>query len=311
MQISQSSGIAWEKSLAVKAALQPRVLSRHFTWDKLRGLSGLRQCSRLGLIDAGDAYRVSALDATYAVVLALMLGANYAGILSPALLFPFGSATAALGAIHRGAIGYGAVKVVAEHLNLTKLVAKFNAAIYTTNLVGSLISGLLFRYLGLNGCLLVAIATFLPMPIIYLRLFQKEEKSTYQHGTKAQVRLRYQSGTGVYRSRSKALGELAGRRDLECRFQYFSRHCRDLVSKGIPRPYRLRFNCSRRRHSRRDLFFRSDGEGCKVSVSQSDHALCAFARDPGVSSLRSVGFSVRHGLGVSSSLLGRCPREYR
>ena len=29
-----------------------------------------------------------ALDATYACVLALMLGANYAGILSPALLFP-------------------------------------------------------------------------------------------------------------------------------------------------------------------------------------------------------------------------------
>ena len=76
------------------------------------------------------------------------------------------------------------MKVVAEHLNLTKLVAKFNAAIYTTNLVGSLISGLLFRYLGLNGCLLVAIATFLPMPIIYLRLFQKEEKSTTSTGQK-------------------------------------------------------------------------------------------------------------------------------
>lgn len=115
------------------------------------------------------------LDAAYAAVLVLMLAANAAGVLSPALLFPFGAVTASLGALHRGAIGYGAVKVVAEHLNLTKLVAKFNAALFTTNLVGSLISGLLFRYLGLNGCLVIAIATFLPMPLIYLKLFTKEE----------------------------------------------------------------------------------------------------------------------------------------
>ena len=115
------------------------------------------------------------LDATYALVLCLMLATNEVGILTPALLFPFGAITASLGALHRGAIGYGAVKIVAEHLNLTKLVAKFNAAIFTTNLLGSLISGLLFRYFGLNGCLIIAIVTFLPMPIIYLKLFSKED----------------------------------------------------------------------------------------------------------------------------------------
>lgn len=122
------------------------------------------------------ARRVSSivLDITYAVVLSLMLGANEIGILSPALLFPFGAVTASLGALHRGAIGYGAVKVVSEHLRLTKLVAKFNAAIFMTNLMGSLISGLLYRELGLNGCLIVAIMTFLPMPFIYLKLFPKE-----------------------------------------------------------------------------------------------------------------------------------------
>ena len=115
------------------------------------------------------------LDATYAVVLTLMLVASALGVLSPALLFPFGAVTAARGALHRGAIGYGAVKVVSEHLNLTKLVAKFNAAIFMTNLIGSLVSGLLFKYLGLNGCLLVAIVTFIPMPFIYFKLFPKEQ----------------------------------------------------------------------------------------------------------------------------------------
>jgi MFS family permease len=128
-----------------------------------------------------------ALDGAYACVLLLMLGANHAGLLTTALLFPFGAATAALGALHRGAIGYGAVKVVAEHLNLTKLVARFNAAIYATNLVGSLTSGLLFRYLGLNGCLIIAIATFLPMPFIYLRLFQKEEKPAITEKPKRRI----------------------------------------------------------------------------------------------------------------------------
>jgi MFS family permease len=114
------------------------------------------------------------LDVTYALVLGLMLAANVFGVLSPVLLFPFGAVTASLGALHRGAIGYGAVKVLSEHLNLTKLVAKFNAAIFTTNLLGSLISGLLYRQLGLNGCLVLAIATFLPMPFIYFKLFPKE-----------------------------------------------------------------------------------------------------------------------------------------
>ncbi len=118
------------------------------------------------------------LDASYAVVLSLMLGANAFGILSPLLLFPIGAVTASLGALHRGAIGYGAVKVLSQQLNLTKLVAKFNAAIFTTNLLGSLISGLLYRQLGLNGCLLLAIITFLPMPFIYFKLFPHETKDS-------------------------------------------------------------------------------------------------------------------------------------
>jgi hypothetical protein len=104
-----------------------------------------------------------------------MLLASRANVLSASLLFPFGAVTAALGALHRGAIGYGAVKVLSDHLQLTKLVAKFNAAIYMTNLIGSLISGLLFRFIGLDGCLMLAIVTFLPMPLIYLRLFAPEK----------------------------------------------------------------------------------------------------------------------------------------
>ena len=79
----------------------------------------------------GRRFSSVALDATYALVLTAMLVANATGLLTPLVLFPFGAVTASLGALHRGAIGYGAVKVVSEHLNLTKLVAKFNAAIYT------------------------------------------------------------------------------------------------------------------------------------------------------------------------------------
>lgn len=127
------------------------------------------------------------LDVTYALVLVLMLVVNAAGALSPALLFPFGAVTASLGALHRGAIGYGAVKVVAEHLNLTKLVAKLNAAIYTTNILGSLISGLLFQSLGLSGCLMIAIATFIPMPFIYFKLFSKEEHTANKIPTEHRI----------------------------------------------------------------------------------------------------------------------------
>jgi MFS family permease len=122
----------------------------------------------------GRRFSSVALDVVYAIVLLLMLISNELHILSPEWLLPFGAVTAALGSLHRGAIGYGAIKMVGEQLRMTKLVAKFHAAVYTTNLLGVLMSGFLYKSIGLNGCLLVAIATFFPMPFIYFKLFKRE-----------------------------------------------------------------------------------------------------------------------------------------
>jgi hypothetical protein len=118
-----------------------------------------------------------ALDASYAFFLALILLVHRAGLLGPAALLPFAAVTAALGILHRSNVGFGALKALSQHLQVTGIVAKFSASLFFTNLVGSAIAGLAYRYLGIQGCLLIAIVTFAPMPLIYLRIFKKRDES--------------------------------------------------------------------------------------------------------------------------------------
>lgn len=117
-----------------------------------------------------------AIDLSYISVLIALIWANKLDLLAIELLLPISMLTAALGSLHRGAIGYAALKTMSEELGVTTIVAKFHASLFFANLIGASISGILFSWVGLIGALVLAIVTFLPMPFIYLLIFQSDQR---------------------------------------------------------------------------------------------------------------------------------------
>lgn len=121
------------------------------------------------------------LDFCYALFLIGILALYHGGHLNSVSLLTFAMMTAALGTLHRNAIGFGALKSLSKNLDLTQIVAKFGAASFFTSLAGSSISGSIYHYFGLTGCLAFAILTFLPMPLIYFKIFPKEPDQILSH----------------------------------------------------------------------------------------------------------------------------------
>jgi hypothetical protein len=132
------------------------------------------------------------LDTAYAIALGVMILLHTRGGLTAATIFPFAICTAALGVLHRSAIGFGALKMLSQELGVTGVVARFSASLFLTNMLGASISGLVYQLIGLSGCLTVGILTFLPMPWIYLKLFLKTAKAAKDSGSSATTSQWYQ-----------------------------------------------------------------------------------------------------------------------
>jgi MFS family permease len=111
------------------------------------------------------------LDSVYAAILMSLLLVYATVDISPAILLPFAVLTASLGSLHKNAIGYGALKSLSTELGTANVVSKFTASLYFTNALGATLSGFCYQWLGLSGCLWLAILTFIPMPFIYMKLF--------------------------------------------------------------------------------------------------------------------------------------------
>jgi hypothetical protein len=117
-----------------------------------------------------------ALDALYAGLLAAMGGLYLLGLLSTPLIFVFSSmVTAALSLLHKSSVGFAAVQRMSEASGVTDVLARFIAALNIPFLVGSALSGLVYHYLGFIGCMVIGIATFIPTPFIYCRVFGAED----------------------------------------------------------------------------------------------------------------------------------------
>lgn len=114
------------------------------------------------------------LDLAYASFLGGLLVINLLGVLSASLLLMFSLVTTALGALHRNAVGFSALKEMSGKIPMTVMASKFNAAYFTVGLVGSALAGFLYQWRGLNSCLVVGILTFLPMPFIYFKIFSRD-----------------------------------------------------------------------------------------------------------------------------------------
>jgi hypothetical protein len=114
-----------------------------------------------------------ALDLGYALFLGALLAVNSLGLLNASLLLLFSLVTTALGALHRNAVGFSALKEMSGKIPMTSMASKFNAAYFIVGLVGSALAGMLYQWKGLNSCLIVGILTFIPMPFIYVQIFSK------------------------------------------------------------------------------------------------------------------------------------------
>lgn len=117
------------------------------------------------------------LDISYAVALALMTLLFHLNCLSTEMIFLFSMLTASLAIIHKSSVGFGAIQTLSKTSGLDDLMPKFIAALNIPFLVGSVLSGIIFQYFGFEGCVIIGILSFLPMPFIYMRVFRDDTSS--------------------------------------------------------------------------------------------------------------------------------------
>lgn len=115
-----------------------------------------------------------ALDVSYAALLIVMAALFRSDSLTPPLIFIFSMLTAALSILHKSSVGFAAVQKLSEISGVTDIVARFVASLNIPYLVGSALSGVLYHWIGFEGCMAVGVATFLPMPFLYWRVFAGE-----------------------------------------------------------------------------------------------------------------------------------------
>ncbi len=112
------------------------------------------------------------LDGLYVVLLILMMIFFKMGVFSSSQVFIFSAFTSAVAIVHRSSIAFAAIQKMSEESGLTGIVPKFMIALNLPFLIGTALSGFVFQYFGFSGCMLIGMATFIPMPIIYLKIFK-------------------------------------------------------------------------------------------------------------------------------------------
>ena len=83
---------------------------------------------------------------------------------------------ASLSSLHRNAITFSVLRKISEYIQIDIITKKFFYVFNFTLLFGIIASSICFEYLGFDGCLYVAIFTFLSMFFIYFKLFDKSGK---------------------------------------------------------------------------------------------------------------------------------------
>jgi hypothetical protein len=109
-----------------------------------------------------------ALDLIYAFILLFMV------LLYKSHLFSM--MTAALSILHKSSVGFAAVQRMGQISGLTKLTVKYISALNIPFLIGSVISGIIYKNFGFTSCILIGIITFIPMPYVYYRIFGHDKK---------------------------------------------------------------------------------------------------------------------------------------
>jgi predicted MFS family arabinose efflux permease len=115
-----------------------------------------------------------ALDALYSACLFALLLLERNALLTPLAVFAGATLMAALSILHKSSVAFSAVRQASESSGINRPVEKFIVALNAPILVGSALSGLIYRHFGFDGCILFGIASFAPMPVVYFRLFGKE-----------------------------------------------------------------------------------------------------------------------------------------
>lgn len=114
------------------------------------------------------------LELIYSVILCLVWVLFRRDWLNAPAIFFAAIALSALSAVYRAGVIFSVLKVVSEKLHMPSVVSNYFIIFNLTVIFGALLSGVIFRAIGFGGCLLLAVVTFLPMPILYFKLFGKD-----------------------------------------------------------------------------------------------------------------------------------------
>ncbi len=119
-------------------------------------------------------YASIVIDSLYIFIYLIVLFLFYAGQLNFLAMLILSTLLAALSSVHKNSITFSLLHKISEKIEIEKVIKSFSYVFSGTLLLGSVISGLLFQLIGFTGCILVALATFFPMLIIYQVVFPKE-----------------------------------------------------------------------------------------------------------------------------------------
>lgn len=116
------------------------------------------------------------VDSVYVLVYLLLLILFEYHLLNFSLMFVLSVIMAGLTSVHRNGVTFSLLNQLSEKIEIKSLIEKFSYVFNLTLLFGSALSGFLFYHFGFVGCIVIAIVSFIPMILIYIVIFDKNEK---------------------------------------------------------------------------------------------------------------------------------------
>jgi hypothetical protein len=111
--------------------------------------------------------------ATYLIVLLLYIN----GSLDFVKMLFISVIMAALSSVHRNGVTFSLLNQLSSEIDIKKIVKNYTYVFNLTLLSGAALSGVIFNSFGFEGCVILAIMTFLPMLAIYIKVFNNESKT--------------------------------------------------------------------------------------------------------------------------------------